>query len=672
MVFALVADATLEVATSVTDYILGISCSIHGVALFLGALAFMAYNAMTQVFPVPDRRKSAAVELSRTLKGGRAGLAAVGIAAFAAFIALHASGTDPASCPAGLDFDDGLDSSGGFVTLGDPQLQHESGVDAQGIHATHVLGEPETPTQTSSEMPSELIRRAIAASDVGDKLGQRTALQACAVWAWIPNEQGNDPAAPPNELFSQLECYGEMLERLDAGGYELESLVSSSRKLYKVLEKRSEEDIDTWASAQAEWARVSTSAMLKRSSQIADELKKLGKAKPGSVSVVQALASLRKFGALERVFREALSASHVGISILQRASEAGHDVGDDLEELWNTRALLRVRMLRALREARILAPSTPAHSPEVKELLRCSSIHASSRSSKSKAAAPLWSIEGLILEEAHAESDPSATFSLGEYWSERGVAPDKVLPSWRAIFGDTGASTVWVRDAGEGQDSSHVPEEIAKAEELLKLGCDNTVGADVSERAALRSLRLYQHAKFLAQKHHDAAAELRYRLSANVAVEHHRKRLAAHSLARLGYLYTLRGRHSEALVAVEESVALAKDPLAQYLQSVLRRNAGELKNSEDVLAAEVQLNEVAGLLPSKYLEEQRAKSSAELKWWRAAAGGSAKQCFRTQDAANFLVCLLCKMFLPGSPTPVVSLVPSLPKTERTLPQEEDL
>merc|ERR1719210_156870 len=129
-----------------------------------------------------------------------------------------------------------------------------------------------------------------------------------------------------------------------------------------------------------------------------------------------------------------------------------------------------------------------------------------------------------------------------------------------------------------------------------------SVGSDQLERAAVRALRLYQHAKYLASNHHDAAAELRYRAAAELAAANHRSKLAAHAMTRLSYFLTLRGRHEEALNATQEALNHTEDPLAVLLQVRLRRRLGELKTDAELSLAEEQLGEIVGQLPSETLE----------------------------------------------------------------------
>jgi len=194
----------------------------------------------------------------------------------------------------------------------------------------------------------------------------------------------------------------------------------------------------------------------------------------------------------------------------------------------------------------------------------------------------------------------------------------------------------------------------------MKAGEEASTGADMGDRAAVRALRLYQHAKMLALKHHDSAAEWRYHAAAKLAAEHRRQKLASHALGRLSYFLSLRGRKEEALEVSAKSLQYGEeDPLAVYLQASLRRSLGELKTNEDVEAAEKQLSAVAGKLPSKALEDQRAAAYSDLTWWRLVATEGLHHCFRAWDAAQMLVCIFSGIVfdMPGSSTDPASTPP---------------
>jgi len=242
---------------------------------------------------------------------------------------------------------------------------------------------------------------------------------------------------------------------------------------------------------------------------------------------------------------------------------------------------------------------------------------------------------------------------LGLYYSDIGLAAEQGK-SQVPLFGSGaqpvkswGSESIWAADAGD----THAPSEIVQAEALMLAGEQKSEDSHRSDRGAARALRLYQHAKMLALKHHDGAAEWRYVAAAELAATHRRQQLAAHALGRLGYFLSLRGRKEEALEASAKALEHGKDDaLALYLQASLKRTLGELQTTEQILVAERQLSVVAGKLPSKILEDQRAAAHAELGWWRLVATEGLQVCLGAWDAAQMLICFLGGLAfqLPGA------------------------
>jgi len=249
----------------------------------------------------------------------------------------------------------------------------------------------------------------------------------------------------------------------------------------------------------------------------------------------------------------------------------------------------------------------------------------------------LSGVEAVAIEEASADSDAAALHSLGLFWSEGGSGGFDVRSP---LFGPAPATPGWALDAA----GSHIPWALAKAEDLLLQAESASEGEECIDRGAKRALRLYQHAKFLALKHHDVAAVRRYRSAAAVAILNQRKELAAHALTRLSYFFMLRGKHQDALLAANEALAHRNEPLAHYIQATLRRSLGYLKSAPQIRAAEQQLRAVKGLLPSKQLESSRETAVAELSLWGKAAVQGSRACFALLDAARVLICLICRQF----------------------------
>lgn len=292
-----------------------------------------------------------------------------------------------------------------------------------------------------------------------------------------------------------------------------------------------------------------------------------------------------------------------------------------LSELRSASGAASVCLLEAVREARTLVAALPRKDARVIEAANSDPTM-------------LQAVEDFALDRLTSATDAAATFNLGLYWSDVGAGGSETL-----LFGLRRVDASWAK----GDQGSHVPADLARAEQLLSQGQELSDGPERDERAAARALRLYQHAKLLAVAHHDAAAEERYLSSARLAAAHRRQRLAAHALTRLAYFYLLRGRHREALAQASEALTHATDPLAQYIQATQRRGLGLLHTEEDAKFAEEQLAQIAGKLPSQALEEKRQAAWEELNLWRQAAEGGITACLDMADAAKVLICGLCKL-----------------------------
>merc|ERR1719203_1501233 len=105
---------------------------------------------------------------------------------------------------------------------------------------------------------------------------------------------------------------------------------------------------------------------------------------------------------------------------------------------------------------------------------------------------------------------------------------------------------------------------MLRAEQLLRRGASEATPAKkIAEKRAEEALRLYYHAKWLAERNLAKAAEWRYRESSRIAKEAKRSVLAAHSLSRLGYFLMHWGRMDEArevLLASEKLSVKANPP----------------------------------------------------------------------------------------------------------------
>jgi len=288
------------------------------------------------------------------------------------------------------------------------------------------------------------------------------------------------------------------------------------------------------------------------------------------------------------------------------------------------RAAAAVAVLGLVREARaVVAELRITASPEGLRQLKCP-------------AEALAQAEALAVEEAghqakqKSEFRHKALFALGEYWSEK-VVEESVEPR---------ADEKWVLEAKAS--GSYVPADIAYAESLLAAGAAAD-GDDKADRMAMRALRFYQHAKLLAKRHHDSAAEWRYRAAAAISVRYKRKKLAAHSLSRLAYLFIQRTRHADALKVIEEAKAQGGNALTMFLETMLLRSSGSLLTDRELRASDDILVAVAGKLPSKTLEAERKALHNAGHFWRHVAVTDIWQCFRAENVAHLLICVICRL-----------------------------
>lgn len=194
----------------------------------------------------------------------------------------------------------------------------------------------------------------------------------------------------------------------------------------------------------------------------------------------------------------------------------------------------------------------------------------------------------------------------------------------------------WVVDRqGSG---AGVPEQMQQAEELL-LAADDAPAAMRREKTAERALRIYLHAKWLAEQNLARAAEWRYREAYRLARQSRRSVLAAHALSRLGYFLMHWRRTEEAREVLRQSEQLSKksNPLAPYLFGVLERRAAGA-DAERLRLAEERIVK-SEEQPAEELEVERQQLLRDISYWRAAEQ-TPRRCFDTSDAAQLVTCLL--------------------------------
>lgn len=199
---------------------------------------------------------------------------------------------------------------------------------------------------------------------------------------------------------------------------------------------------------------------------------------------------------------------------------------------------------------------------------------------------------------------------------------------------DADAGT-WTSDS---VSSGGVPARMLAAEEAMAQALEAVPQGKVHrEKSAMLALRIYNHAKWLAERNHAAPAEERYMKAKDLALRAKRSVLAGHALSRLGYFLMRWGRFAEAREVLKESHAISKksNPLAPYLLGVLERKAAgadlERLRAADalVLSAEEQ--------PSEELEQERRRLVEEIRFWREAEANPTK-CADGATVAHVLIC----------------------------------
>ena len=584
--------------------------STHGIALLLGALGYLAFVAVDAIRSHPSASHRGSKVEGRT----RLIVAVVLFAVALAAMTFAAPSPNEASC-AEVDTSEEFraplvvhqPTASKSETADSPPLapKFHGGAISKGMRLSRALQEAREPTEAI----------VVTAQATSENKGFLPTLEMCK--STYATEQSH-----PSQLHQQLKCYGDLVEDGKSPRAHAAEVLSAARKLMSVLHARvrenSGENSEVWPAAQVQWARITHNTLQSQCSAAKDELRSLRRAKSAPAKVV--IIALHKLKKLEEPLKESLSAARQAADGMQADGFVQPFSIDELSDLRESQAAVSTCMLESIQEARTLAEALPRSTAHVRTALRCSGDM-------------LAGLETLVIKSANQLQDAGAAFALGTYLSVQALSETPSVP----FFGTPDISSRWVAGGGD----VHVPEGIATAEDLLLRGEELTPGSLQGDRAAARALRLYQHAKHLALLHHDSAAEWRYRESARVAAAYRRPKLAAHSLTRLGYFLSLRGRKEEAQQAIEEALAHFDDPLAQYLEVSLRRAAGELTTDAEVRSAEATLGVVAGRLPSKALEEQRAQDHEDFIWWGRVADGGLRVCLEAQDAAQFLICALC-------------------------------
>lgn len=227
---------------------------------------------------------------------------------------------------------------------------------------------------------------------------------------------------------------------------------------------------------------------------------------------------------------------------------------------------------------------------------------------------------------SESNSEWESQFSQGMQFSEILMASDEAsVANW--VFDYDGSAAV-------------VPQQMLSAEALFVEAVKSVPDGKKKDKLAEQALRIYYHAKWLAEHNFAKAAEWRYRESAKLARQCKRNVLASHALSRLGYFMIQWRRYDEAYTVLQESTKLntKKNPLGPYLFGVLERQRSGSDVARLHAAEELILN--SSEQPSKELQDEREQHIADISYWRNAEL-TPSRCFETSNAANVAICLSC-------------------------------
>lgn len=197
-------------------------------------------------------------------------------------------------------------------------------------------------------------------------------------------------------------------------------------------------------------------------------------------------------------------------------------------------------------------------------------------------------------------------------------------------------SCPWTRDR-HGSEGG-VPAHMLRAEALL-LAAGEAPADRREEKTAQRALRVYYHAKWLAERNHAHAAVYRFKQAAWLAKDSRRRLLAAHTLSRLGYFLLHWNRRDDARQYLVQSVQLTtrSNPLAPFLLGLIDREVAGA-DVKKLLEAEARIVN-AGEQPSEDLQLKHATTLQDIYFWRAAEE-SPVHCIQAPSVPHFLTCVL--------------------------------
>jgi len=432
------------------------------------------------------------------------------------------------------------------------------------------------------------------------RLGNKTILKKCMQW------EPKQSASPSMEqLRAQLECHSAFIATITHTDDAVAERVSFV--------------------ARAKGALGAIKGITQRCAALQNKLYTLNRAGAATRRPTEAIVALSGLAGFEQFARDALSTLTFLHSLREKGLVDASSFGDVSRQVPSLQVDLRVCILKAAREARVMVHALPVALPSVQRVEQCKP-------------GLLAGLENLALAKVDLETDPSVNFAAGMLMSEVGMAP-----STAPFYGNGGAvSSDWFADT----KGFRVPAGIATSEKMLLGSLDALAEAtNKAELAKSCLMRLAKHAKFLAGINQYAPAEWRYRASAELARSHASHEMTSSALAQLSYFLSLHGQYEEALKTSTDALGLSNDSLATYLQATLRLGLGELRSVDQVLGAADQLRAVAGKLPAEHLETSRKGVLAKLEELRGISDSEAGvfACLKLGDAAQLLSCVIGRL-----------------------------
>lgn len=298
-----------------------------------------------------------------------------------------------------------------------------------------------------------------------------------------------------------------------------------------------------------------------------------------------------------------------------------------LENSKSKRMAIRICFLQLVTSARRLDASLPLDGANENGALGCEE-------------GILAGIEEKAVRELEREESPTALSCLGVHWSLLAIS------STSPLFGSgpmapRQQSSGWVRDYWGMQ----APADMVHAEDLFLRSAQahEVKSVRASAFSLIHAHRIKDHARALESYEQHRAAAKRYQLMAQFAQDGGSAPLSAYALSQLSLSLKMQGSDEEALDAAKAAVDLTMDPSAQFVLATVRLSSGLLTTEASMKEAERQLQAAEGQLPTEAMEAQRAKVHSEMLIWQEISDGTANKCLWMGDAAQFVICAMCKL-----------------------------